>query len=142
KTKGFVRDAEFKEFKDSLATKYETAQAMREEIISKHGIRIFEQALHLTVIDVERHYLEELYVNNEVSEDVYRLIVGKLTLQREKIEAAQEDDITPSAFRDRKDIFDRLMGALQNRFLRRPSQLSPLMKLQYYRAQMIMARKA
>lgn len=142
KTKGFVREAEFKEFKESLAKKYADVQTLRDDIKKKHGQRIFEQALHLTVIDVERHYLEELYVNNEVSEDVYRLIFGKLTLQREKIEAAQEDDINPSAFRDRKDIFDRLMAVVQTRFLRRPSQLEPLMKLQYYRAQMIMARKA
>lgn len=142
KTKGFVRESEFKEFKESLAKKYTDVQTLREEIKKKHGQRIFEQALHLTVIDIERHYLEELYVNDEVSEDVYRLIFGKLTLQREKIEAAQEDDINPSAYRDRKDIFDRLMAVVQIRVLRRPSQLSPIKKLQYYRAQMIMARKA
>lgn len=142
KTKGFVRDAEYADLKSELAQKYNDTQALRERIVKEHGRRVFEQSLHLTAIDVERHFLEELYVNDEVSEGVYRHVLGKLTLQREKIEAAQHDDINPSAYRDRKDIFDRMMAVVQTNFLRKKSAFVPLAKLQYYRAQMIIARKA
>ncbi len=142
KTKGFVREDEYTSFKKGLDEKFADAKKHRLELVKNYGIRVFEQSLHLTAIDVERHYLEELYVNDEVSEAVYRRIIGKLTLQREKIEAAQHDDINPSVFRDRKDIFDRLIQFIQSPLNKKRVDLSILEKLQYYRAQMIIARKA
>ena len=142
KTRGFVREDEYKAFKKDLDEKFTSAEAHREQLVKQHGIRVFEQSLHLTAIDVERHYLEELYVNDELTEAVYRRILGKLTLQREKIEAAQHDDINPSMFRDRKDIFDRLMHFIQTPLNGKREDLTLVEKLQYYRAQMIIARKA
>ncbi|OYW83749.1 sodium:proton exchanger, partial [Candidatus Saccharibacteria bacterium 32-49-10] len=142
KTRGFVRDAEFATFKESLATKFHDAEMLRDELRKKHGSRVFEQSLHLTAIDVERHFLEELYVNSEVSERVYRRISGKLTLQREKIEDAQIDSISMSAHHDSKDIFDRMMHFVQTPIFGKRTDFTPVEKLQYYRAQMIIARKA
>lgn len=142
KTRGFVRDAEFAAFKTEIDKKFSDAKALRDELVKAHGQRVFDQSLHLTAIDVERHFLEELYVNDEVSEAVYRRISGKLTLQREKIEAAQHDQINPSASHDRKDVFDRLMNFIQTPISGRRKAPSPLDQLQYYRAQMIIARKA
>lgn len=142
KTRGFVRDDEFKTFKESLDRKFADAQALRASLVEKHGQRVFDQSLHLTAIDVERHYLEEIYVNDEMSEAVYRRLLGKLTLQREKIEVAQHDTINPSDFQDRKDIFDRMMNFIQSPINAKRAQATPVERLQYYRAQMIIARKA
>jgi len=142
KTRGFVRETEYEILKDKIEIKEKEAYARRDELLHAHGIKVFEQSLHLTAIDVEEHYLKELYVNEEVSERVYRAIKGKLTLQREKIEHAQHEDIDPSLHTDRKDIFDRLVSVVISPFGNRKMGHDPVERLQYYRAQMIIARKA
>ncbi len=142
KTRGFVRESEYQLLKDNLENNAKRAYEHRNELLATHGIRIFEQSLHLTAIDIEEHYLKDLYVNEEVSERVYRAIKGKLTLQREKIEHAQHDDINPSLYRDRKDIFDRLVAFIHSPFEKVEMGRTAVERLQYYRAQMIIARKA
>jgi CPA1 family monovalent cation:H+ antiporter len=142
KTRGFVRDAEYAVLKKKLAARKREAKSIRADLQKTHGIRVFEQSLHLTAIDIESHYLKDLYVNEEISERVYRALRGKLSLQREKIEHAQHEDINPSLYRDRKDIFDRLVAFIQFPFEHSRMGQSPVEKLQYYRAQLIIARKA
>lgn len=143
KTRGFVRDAEYQLLKDRIDRQLQETYEERQKLISKQGLRIFKQSLQLTAIDVEDHFLKELYVNDEVSERVYRKIRGKLTLQRERIELAQEDSIDPSIYRDRRDVFDHLVDKVQSLFDRKAKKSESIIdRLQYYRAQMIIARKA
>lgn len=142
KTRGFVRESEYAVLKQKLAAKEQEAYDRRTQLLETHTSKIFEQSLHLTAIDIEEHYLKELYINEEVSERVYRTIKGKLTLQREKIEHAQHEDINPSLYTDRKDIFDRLVAFIQSPFEKQSASKKPVERLQYYRAQMIISRKA
>ena len=142
KTRGFVRENEYEVLTNKLITKEKDAYVRRQSLLDQHGIKLFEQSLHLTAIDIEEHYLKELYINEEVSERVYRMVKGKLTLQREKIEQAQQEDINPSLHTDRKDIFDRLVAFIQSPFEKQGIGHKPVERLQYYRAQMIIARKA
>lgn len=142
KTRGFVRETEYTALHEKLAAKETEAYKRRDELRHKYGLKVFVQSLHLTAIDIEEHYLKELYINEEVSERVYRTIRGKLTLQREKIEHAQHEDINPSLHTDRKDIFDRLVAFIQSPFEKRSMGHTPVERLQYYRAQMIISRKA
>ena len=142
KTRGFVRESEYVELKKDMKAKLDRAYAQRNDLIKAHGKKIFEQSLHLAAIQVEEFTLKQLYANEEVSEAIFRKIKGKLNLQKEKIEYAQEDTIDPSKYIDRKDVFDRLVNALQTLFDRRRSgKLLPEEQLQYYRAQMIISRK-
>lgn len=142
KTRGFVRDSEYQLLKDQLADREKEAYIRRDNLLDTHGIKLFEQSLHLSAIDIEEHYLQDLYVNEEVSERVYREVRGKLALQREKIEHAQHEDINPSLHTDRKDIFDRLVAFVQSPFGQKRLGHMPAERLEYYRAQMIIARKA
>ena len=142
KTRGFVRESEYVELKKDMKAKLDRAYAQRNDLIKAHGKKIFDQSLHLAAIQVEEFTLKQLYANEEVSEAIFRKIKGKLNLQKEKIEYAQEDTIDPSKYIDRKDVFDRLVNALQTLFDRRRSgKLLPEEQLQYYRAQMIISRK-
>lgn len=142
KTRGFVRESEYKLLKERLSDREKEAYARRDSLLDIHGVKLFEQSLYLTAIDIEEHYLQDLYVNEEVSERVYRAIKGKLSLQREKIEHSQHEDINPSLYRDRKDIFDRLVAFVQSPFGKKVMGHEPAERLEYYRAQMIIARKA
>lgn len=142
KTRGFVRDSEYVELKKDMQEKLERAFAVRDDLVKLHGKKLFEQSLHLMAIQVEDFTLKQLYANEEVSERTFRKIKGKLNLQKEKIEYAQHDAIDPSKYIDRKDVFDRLANAIQMITVRkRGGKLHPEEKLQYYRAQMIIARK-
>lgn len=142
KTRGFVREKEYGNLAEGIALKLAKAKAGRDDVAIKHGSKLFEQSLHLMAIHVERLSLRQLYQNGEISEPMFRRIGGKLNLQQEKIEYAQVDNIDTQTYMDRKDVFDRLINFMQMVLSRKSREPSLEEKLQFYRAQMIMARKA
>jgi len=142
KTRGFVRDNEYAQLKNEMLSKINSALAHRAKIRQIHGEKVFVQSLHYTAMRIEDYTLKQLYANKEISEQVYRRIRGKLNLQKEKIQYAQHDTIDPSKYIDRKDIFDRMVRAMQTPIFTKESAEEKIEeKLQYYRAQMIIARK-
>lgn len=141
KARGFIDEDHYVSIKQSVRVKIDELKNEREALRATFGNSLFEQSLHLMAVDIEEHYIKDLYVNREVSERVYRKIKGKLTLQREKIEAAQHEEIDPSLYTDRKDVFDRLMLSMQTVFDKKSKTLSPYENVQYYRAQTIISRK-
>lgn len=98
------------------------------------------RVLRMYAIGIEKKYLKELYIYNEVNERVYRRINGKLTLQLEAIERGEmEPDM--SMHTDGKDIFEMVAAWIKSMI--RP--LTPKEKIEddfiYYRAQTIISRK-
>lgn len=142
KTRGFVHDTQYQLLKQQVTEKVKVAVEHRNELIKIHGKGLFDQALHIMAVSVESYTLKQLYVNGELSESVFRKITGKLRLQTEKIEMAQHEEIDPEMHMDRKDVFDRLVNFVHRLIDRKSGDTNIEEKLQYYRAQMIMARKA
>lgn len=142
KSKGFVSPEQYDRLVRRVEERLAEAEERRDALIREHGRGIFDQSLHLAAIHVEKATLKRLYINEEVSEKTYRKIHSKLSLQQEKIEAAQHNNIDPKIYTDRRDIFDRLVGFVQSPFARETQDDLILQRLEYYRAQMIMARKA
>lgn len=142
KAKGFVSDEQYEMLIKQVEAKLEEAENERKHIVQNYGFTIFIQSLHLAIVHIEMATLKRLYINDEVNEKTYRKIHGKLCLQQEKIEYAQHNKIDPDAYIDRKDIFDRLVNFMQTLFTRSSNEIKLEEKLQYYRSQMIMARKA
>ena len=141
KERGFIRADQYEQLATKLEAKIQKLRQARETLVAKHGNGVFEQSLRLMAIDIEDKYLKELYTNNEITEGSYRKIIGKLNLQREKIEHAEHDDIDPSRYTDRKDVFDQLVARLQGVFDRAHHGDSPAEIYRYYRAQAIISRK-
>lgn len=142
-SRGFISKDHYKQLASQVEAKLVKALARREKLVATHGANVFEQSLRLVAIGVEERYLKELYVEQEISETVYRRIKGKLTLQREKIEHAQHEAIDPSVYTDRKDVFDRLVLFIQTFLDRSYDETVPVVeRLQRYRAQAIISRKA
>lgn len=143
KTRGFVADDQYKNVRTRLDTKLAEARSERTDMVKEYGVKLFEQSLHMTAINIERTVLKQLFINREITERVYRQLLRKLNYQMEKIEYAQHNSINPSTYWDKKDIFDNLSEWMQRPIERLVKNISPAEeKLQYYRAQMIMARKA
>ena len=142
RVKGFLSPENFDDMVAKVETKLSDAYKKRDDLIQSQGQCIFDQSLHLAMVHVEKAALRKLFINEEVSEKTYRKIYSKLSLQQEKIEVAQHNQIDPKAYTDRKDIFDRLVSVVQNPFDKNRNVITVEQRLEYYRAQMIMARKA
>lgn len=143
RSRGFVGEENYVGLAKKVDEKIARTLERRNKLVAAHGEKLFEQSLRLVAIGIEERYLKELYVEDEISEKVYRRIKGKLTLQREKIEHAQHDDIDPSVYTDRKDIFDRMIVFMQTFLDHSRDEDAPVVeRLQRYRAQAIISRKA
>lgn len=141
--KHFVSQEQYEQLLAEIEERLAAANAERESTLRQHGTTIGVQSLHLAMVHIEMNVLKRLFINNEVNERTYRKILSKLSLQQEKIEYAQHDSIDPEAYTDRKDIFDRLANMMHSLLDRKRSEANLLEeRLEYYRSQMIMARKA
>lgn len=141
--KGFFSQNQHERLSLHVEERLLKAEQRRQELLEKYGETIFAQSLHMAMVHIEMTTLKRLYLNDEIGEKTYRKLHGKLSLQLEKIEYAQYNKIDPGAYSDRKDIFDRLVNFVQHIFSKKPGQQQLLEEqLQFYRAQMIMARKA
>lgn len=143
RTRGFVADEYYSDVRTHLEDRINQTLRERALIVEEYGKDVLEQSIRMMAIQIERAVLKQLFINREVAENVYRRLIRKLNYQEEKIEIAEYNLINPSMSRDRKDVFDTLVASTQHLFsLFFPRKVStPEQTLQYYRAQMIMARK-
>jgi monovalent cation:H+ antiporter, CPA1 family len=137
----FMSDSNYKKLISDVDQCIVEAKRERTQLLDKHGQSIFDQSLHLVMLNSEQYALKELWVNKEVNENVFRRINGKLLLQKELIDNAQHDSIDPSKYTDHKDIFDRLMRPIDP-FSKHVDTLQLTEKFQYYRAQILMSQYA
>lgn len=141
--RGFIDSTHYEKISHDLMHKYAFLDAERDDIRAKYGKRVFDRAISITAISIEERVLDNLYTNMEVSEPVYRRLKGKLNMQLEHAEYAYETELDSSIYTDRKDIFDKIAQFTQSLFEKNPTRVEELSwRLQYYRAQIIMARKA
>lgn len=140
KDRSFVKDKYYEKISKELSAKIKSARQEQKELSKKHGKRLFEQTLRYAAVNIENHYLKELYSNSEINETVYRRIIGKLRLQLEKIEHGKYEEIDPTIHLDRKDIFDNIVN-LAGGLYTKNKDFSPFDKYQFYRAQSIISRK-
>lgn len=140
--KGFITAEHYESMMTKVGKQLTDAVEQRNALVVLHGQSVFDQSLHLSMIHIEKNVIKKLFVNNEVSEKTYRKIYSKLCLQQEKIEQAQHNDIDPKAYTDRKNVFDKLVNLVLSPFGQDTPEAQLQQKMEYYRAQMIMARKA
>jgi CPA1 family monovalent cation:H+ antiporter len=122
------------------STEYEKAAQTVSLLSSAEKNDLAFRVLRMYAIGIERKHLKELYHYNEVNEEVYRRISGKLTLQFEAIERGELEP-NMSLHTDSKDVFEKVAAWIKRTF-------SPLSKEEllrneymYYRAQTIISRK-
>ena len=137
----FISDGHYQELKTEVTAQVQRVNASEKRLRSIYGAKLFEQVLRYIAIDVEMRYLKYMYTNTEVSEKVYRKIKGKLNLQKEYIEHDKFEDMNPSLYTDRKDVFDRLVYFVQNISIFSTTSTTIEESYQYYRAQSILSRK-
>lgn len=139
--KGYIQKKHYDEISQKIEDMINKSLEVRKEMTAEFGKKLCEQTTRYAAINIEKHFLKALYENNEVEEIIYRKINGKLRLQLEKIEYGKFEEINPSTYIDRKDIFDRLASFIQFSIFKSSTSDMPIQKYQYYRAQAIISRK-
>ncbi len=100
-----------------------------------------DRVLRMYAIGIEKQYLKELYAYGEITERVYKRVLGKLAIQHERIDMGTIDDSDLSAFTDQKDVFEQLAHFVYRIVSPRTQVVTPEERYMYYRAQSIIARK-
>lgn len=138
--KGFHEDEYYEKIKQDIDARLQHKLSLRSDLYDEYGADVFKESLHLAAINIENKYLRDLYINEEIGEKEYRHLLGKLSIQKEKIETNHYEDINPSTFWDGKDVFERMVMFFQ-KLQGGTSELSDEEKVKYYRAQSIISRK-
>lgn len=141
KTKRFLSDEQYNLAANKVTDKLKEAEAQRQEIVAKYGMDLFKQSLHMAMVNVEKTMLKRLLSNNEVSEKTFRKIYSKLNGRLNKIEDSKESTNRINNHRNHSDIFEHMVNFIQTPF-ERNRELTRLQRLEYYRAQMVIANKA
>lgn len=140
--KGYVTDQVF----DSLKKKYDFEYRRSHEeaqrlYATEKGRNLAERALRVYAIGIERHFLKILFRYGEVTEPVYKRILGKLALQLSWVEQNEKMDFEKTSH-NTEDWLERLVNILREFFLRKAKLGNePEEQYMYYRAQEIIARK-
>lgn len=140
--KGYITDQIF----DSLKRKYDLEYAQSSSKAhslyeTNEGRDLAKRALRVYAIGIERHFLKVLFRYGEVTEPVYKRVLGKLSIRLSRVEYNEEERFN-SALKNTEDWLEKLVNFLR-RFILRKAKLgwSPEERYMYYRAQEIIARK-
>jgi monovalent cation:H+ antiporter, CPA1 family len=96
--------------------------------------------IRMQAIGIEKYYLKQLFLYEEITEQVYKKILTKLTLQYDTLEhGISECDVSKE--RDGRDWFERMLRTVKKIFWQHDDSLKPHERYQYYRAQSIISRK-
>jgi len=140
--KGYITDKVFASLKDRYDREYTKSCAISHELYeTKEGRDIAQRALRVYAIGIERHFLKILFHYGEITEPVYKRVLGKLALRLTHVENgdayAGKDTLTNT-----DDWLEIFVNFLRKLIWRKENLGKDLVgSYMYYRAQEIIARK-
>lgn len=142
KEKGYVTEGVFSRLKERHDGEYEEACRRSHGFYeTADGRKIAEEALRVYAIGIERHFLKVLFRYGEVTEPVYKRVLGKLAIQLSHVEHG-ECQVSEGESEDSYDWFERIVNAARAVFFRKGKKgASPGERYMYYRSQEIISRK-
>ena len=102
---------EYEELKNKYTDKLTQAIKGMEELIKSQqdASKLIKRALALHALSIENQHLKELFKYNEIDEQNYRVLAGKIKRQRERLEAGLSQFKNNDVSADEKNIFERFM---------------------------------
>lgn len=136
--RGYIDAAVARDLCAKHRSEYETACAALASTADTKTLAL--RVLRIFAIGIEKQHLKELYHHNEVTEPVFKRLVGKLQLQ---LEAVESGNLAPnmSIHTDGKDVFEVMAGWLRNLLVKETEEQKIDNLYMYYRAQTIISRK-
>lgn len=137
--KGYVKADIFSRLKLEYTERYERASE-RCKILFQQTPGDMSRALQMYVLGMEKRFLKELFVYQELSESEYKEIQNKIAIQTSRVEEGKEQ-ISSHNERFRQDWFETLVAWFRKRFWPKPAKQESLEEYRYYRAQEVILAK-
>ena len=138
--RGYIDSTVANELEAKHKEEYVQACATIGELSKETRHQLSHVILRLYAIGIERRHLKELYHHGEISESVYRKLLGKLQIQYEAIEHGELEP-NMSIHTDSKDVFEIMATTIRRLFKNKTDQEKITDLYMYYRAQLIISRK-
>jgi hypothetical protein len=98
------------------------------------------RALQMYALGMEKRFLRELFVYQEISESEYKEILNKIAIQTDRVEEGEEQ-VAGHAERFRQDWFETLVAWFRRQFRPKSPKQELLEEYRYYRAQEVVLAK-
>jgi hypothetical protein len=107
----------------------------------ERAVNLAERALRLYLIGMEKQALKTLFTFDEVTERIFKHILGKLTIQSEE---AERGNLNPDASKeyDKRDVFENMSEFARSLFTKDSAEEVARNHYLYYRAEIVIAHKA
>lgn len=137
--KGYVKSDVFARLKQEYTERYEkSAAACKALFVATPGD--MGRALQMYALGMEKRFLRELYVYQEISESEYKEILNKIAIQTARVEEGR-DQVSHHAERFQQDWFEMLVLWFRTKFQPKPAKQEMLEEYRYYRAQEVVLAK-
>lgn len=137
--KGYVKDDIFTRLKQEYTERYEkSAGACKALFTTTPGD--MGRSLQMYALGMEKRFLRELYIYQEISESEYKEILNKIAIQTARVEEGREQ-VSDHAERFRQDWFETLVLWFRKKFRPRTEKQEMLEEYRYYRAQEVVLAK-
>lgn len=100
-----------------------------------------ERALRLYLIGMEKQTLKTLFTFDEITERIFKRVLGKLTIQSEEVERGNLDHNSSKIY-DSRDVFENMSEYMRTLLMHDTDEDTAEARYLYYRAQAIIANKA
>lgn len=137
--KGYVKSDVFARLKQEYTERYEKSVAACQSLFMATPSDM-NRALQMYALGMEKRFLRELYVYQEISESEYKEILNKIAIQTSRVEEGREQ-VSHHAERFRQDWFETLVMWLRKKFRPKPVKQEMLEEYRYYRAQEVVLAK-
>lgn len=138
--KGYLRETTYAQLRQNCSSERDQEYGYCESIL-KQRPHEFEYALRVYALSIEEYFLGLLFKYHEVSEPVYKRILGKLSVQLGRVEAGGQQ-LQSLDERFAPDWFEQLALWLGSYYKQSPTSDDRFReRYTYYRAQEIIARK-
>ncbi|MFA9262717.1 MAG: cation:proton antiporter [Undibacterium sp.] len=137
--KGYVKSDVFARLKQEYTERYEKSAAACKTLFTATPGDM-GRALQMYALGMEKRFLRELYVYQEISESEYKEILNKIAIQTARVEEGKAQ-VSGHAERFEQDWFETLVMWFRKKFRPKPAKQEMLEEYRYYRAQEVVLAK-
>jgi CPA1 family monovalent cation:H+ antiporter len=137
--KGYVKDDVFHRLKLEYTERAERSGAACKALFDQTPGDM-SRALQMYALGMEKRFLRELFIYQEVSESEYKEILNKIAIQTSRVEEGREQ-VSGHAERFEQDWFETLVLWFRKKFRPKTTKQETLEEYRYYRAQEVVLAK-
>lgn len=137
--KGYIKDDVFERLRQEYSERYEKSVSVCRGLFVTTP-EDMSRALQMYALGMEKRFLRELFVYQEITESEYKEILNKIAIQTSRVEEGKEQ-VSSHAERFEQDWFETLVLWLRKKFRPRTTQQEMLEEYRYYRAQEVVLAK-